>query len=245
MKAVCSTLLGIFLSCVAWSQSGDSAKLVPIKTDPPIYPIAAQKEGIQGQVWVKLFVNQSGSVEKVEVISGNPALTKAAVDAARKWKFQPFMKDGKAIKVTAQMPVDFAFRDKIMEKGVSADMTATVDSKAAERIPPGATTAAGGEPQQRIRVSRGIAQALLVHQVAPVYPPEARQHHTEGMVILQALIGKDGRVRELKPLSGPKELVPAAIGAVEQWRYQPYLLLGHPVEVETQITVNFSLAPGF
>ena len=227
------------------AQSADSTKLIPIKTGAPEYPIEAQKQGIQGQVWVKLLVDEHGNVEKVDVVRGDPVLAKAAVDAARKWKFQPFIKNGKAIKVTGQMPVDFAFRDKIMEKGVSADNTATVDLNAAKQIPPDAATKIGGEPAERIRVSRGVAQGLLIHQVAPVYPPTAREHHVEGIVVLQVLIGTDGRVRNLKPLSGPKELIPAAIGAVQQWRYQPYLLNGQPMEVDTQITVNFTLTPGF
>jgi TonB family protein len=240
---VCATTLALLFTFSLWAQSADSAKLVPIKTEPPIYPLVAQKQGIQGQVWVKISVNERGSVDKVDVISGDPALTKAAADAAKKWRFQPFIKNGKAIKVTAQMPVDFAFRNKIMEKGVSADMTATVDTHAAREIPPDVPTQVGGAPAQRIRVSRGIEQALLVHQVAPVYPPEAREQHLEGTVIFQALIGRDGRVRDLKPLSGPKQLIPAAIGAVQQWRYRPYLLMGQPMEVETQITVSFTLPP--
>lgn len=239
MKSVTKTIGALLLSSALLSaQSNDSTKLIPIKIDPPIYPIDAQKQGIQGQVWVKITVDEQGSVDKAEVIRGDPALTKAAVDAAKKWKFQPFIKNGSPAKVTAEMPVDFAFRDKIMEKGASADMTASVDARAASRNIP-----ASSNPEKRVRVSRGVAQALLLHQVAPVYPPEAR-HHVEGMVILQAVIGKDGRVRDLKALSGPKELIPAAIGAVQQWRYQPYLVNSQPVEVETQITVKFSLPPG-
>jgi protein TonB len=57
------------------------------------------------------------------------------------------------------------------------------------------------------------------------------------------VIGKDGRIHELTPISGPKELVGAAIGAVQQWRYKPYMLNNEPVEVETQVVVNFQLRP--
>jgi len=238
MKAVCGSSLVVFLaSALLWAQATDSTKLVPIKTDPPVYPLDAQKEGVQGQVWVKIFVDERGRVEKVDVISGNPILTKAAVDAAKKWKFQPFIKNGRPASVTTEMPVDFAFRDKIMEKGVSADRTATSDATTPDR------QRMSSDPAARIHVSRGAVAALLLHQVAPVYPPEARAHHVEGEVVLQAVIGKDGRVQELKPLSGPKELIPAALGAVEQWRYQPYLVASKPVVVETQITVNFTLPP--
>jgi protein TonB len=77
--------------------------------------------------------------------------------------------------------------------------------------------------------------------VQPVYPPEARQDRIQGTVILHAIISKEGRIADLRLISGPKELAPAAIGAVQQWRYRPYLLMGSPVEVDTEIQVNFRL----
>jgi TonB family protein len=82
---------------------------------------------------------------------------------------------------------------------------------------------------------------LLVHKVAPVYPESARQNRVQGTVVFGAVIDKNGRIAELKPVSGPKELIPAAMGAVQQWRYKPYFLEGQPVAVETQIVVNFQL----
>jgi TonB family protein len=245
MRSIPSALFVLLLACTVSAQSADSTKLVPIKTDPPVYPIEAQKLGIQGQVWLRLSVNERGGVDRVDILRGDQTLTKAAASAARKWKFHPFVKNGKAIRVTAEMPVDFTFRNKIMKKGISADLTATVDTKAAEHIPADAPSLVAGVPAQRVRVSREVEQSLLVYQVGPMYPPDAREQHVEGMVVLQILIGEDGRVHDIKPLSGHKQLVPAAIGAVEQWRYQPYLLNGRPVEVETEVTVNFTLAPGF
>ena len=59
--------------------------------------------------------------------------------------------------------------------------------------------------------------------------------------LLQATISKDGRISDLKVISGPKELAPAAVGAVQQWRYRPYFLMGEPVEVLTTVQVNFRL----
>ena len=95
---------------------------------------------------------------------------------------------------------------------------------------------------QRVRVSQGVSQGLLVHQVKPNYPPLARQARIQGQVVLQALIAKDGTIQNLHLVSGHPMLAPAAIEAVKQWRYKPYFLNGEPVEVETQITVNFTLA---
>jgi protein TonB len=95
---------------------------------------------------------------------------------------------------------------------------------------------------QRVRVSQGVSQGLLVHQVKPAYPPLARQARIQGSVVLQAVIAKDGTIQNLRLVSGHPMLAPAALEAVKQWRYKPYYLNGEPVEVETQITVNFTLA---
>lgn len=97
---------------------------------------------------------------------------------------------------------------------------------------------------QRVRVSQGVSEGLLVHQVKPQYPPLARAARIQGSVVLQAVIGKDGTIQNLKMISGHPMLAPAAIEAVKQWRYKPYFLNGEPVEVDTQITVNFTLAGG-
>jgi protein TonB len=97
---------------------------------------------------------------------------------------------------------------------------------------------------QRVRVSAGVSQGLLIHQVKPTYPSLARQARIQGAVVLQAVIGKDGSIQNLRAVSGHPMLTPAAIDAVKQWRYKPYYLNGEPVEVDTQITVNFTLAGG-
>jgi protein TonB len=99
-------------------------------------------------------------------------------------------------------------------------------------------------PPQKIRVSSGVAQGNLVHGVSPQYPPLARQAHIQGLVVLLAVIGKDGSVRDVRVKSGSPLLAQAAMDAVKQWRYKPYLLNGQPVEVDTQININFTLAGG-
>jgi len=97
---------------------------------------------------------------------------------------------------------------------------------------------------QRVRVSSGVVSGLLVRKVNPVYPPLARQARIQGVVILQAQISKDGNIENLQLISGHPMLAPAAIDAVRQWKYRPYLLNGEPVEVETQVQVNFTLSGG-
>ena len=86
-----------------------------------------------------------------------------------------------------------------------------------------------------------MSEGDLVHKFLPTYPPLARAARIQGQVVLQAVISKQGTIENLRVLSGHPMLVPAAIEAVRQWRYRPYILNNEPVEVETQITVNFSL----
>lgn len=82
----------------------------------------------------------------------------------------------------------------------------------------------------------------LIREVKPVYPPIARQARIQGMVVLEAQISKDGKIESLQLVSGHPILAAAAIDAVRQWRYSPYLLNGEPVAVDTQIRLNFTLA---
>ena len=97
---------------------------------------------------------------------------------------------------------------------------------------------------QRVRVSQGVSAGLLVRRVNPTYPPLARQARIQGQVVLRAVISKDGSISNLTLVSGHPMLAPAAIDAVKQWKYRPYLLNGEPVEVDTEVLVNFTLAGG-
>jgi protein TonB len=97
---------------------------------------------------------------------------------------------------------------------------------------------------QRVRVSQGVTQGMVLHKVQPTYPPLARTARVQGSVILAAVIGKDGAIQNLHVLSGHPLLQQAALEAVKQWRYRPYILNGEPVEVDTQVTVNFTLSGG-
>jgi periplasmic protein TonB len=95
---------------------------------------------------------------------------------------------------------------------------------------------------QRIRISQGVTNGLLLNKVEPPYPPIARAARIQGDVVLKAIIDKEGNIQDLQLVSGHPMLVPAAIDAVKQWHYRPYLLNGQPVEVETTITVIFTLS---
>lgn len=87
-----------------------------------------------------------------------------------------------------------------------------------------------------------MMEGHLIHRVDPTYPQIARTARVEGSVVIAAVIGTDGSVQKLQVLSGNPLLVPAARDAVAQWRYRPYILNGSPIEVDTQVTVNFILS---
>jgi len=90
-------------------------------------------------------------------------------------------------------------------------------------------------------ISRGVAEGMLLQKVTPRYPPIAQASHTQGTVVLQAVISKNGMIENLRVLSGSPMLTQAALDAVSQWRYRPYLLNGEPVAVETTINVVFRM----
>jgi protein TonB len=96
--------------------------------------------------------------------------------------------------------------------------------------------------QQRVRIGGNVQAAKMVRQSQPMYPQIAKTAHVQGTVILHAIIAKDGSVQELQYISGPALLMRSAMDAVRQWKYQPTLLNGEPVEVDTTISVVFTLS---
>jgi TonB family protein len=104
-------------------------------------------------------------------------------------------------------------------------------------VPPEATT----QPPV-VKISGGLMPGLLVKQVNPSYPEEAKRRHIQGQVVLAAIITKDGRIDDLEVISSPDmSLSQAALESVKQWRYKPYLLNGQPTDVETTFVVNFGI----
>ena len=133
-----------------------------------------------------------------------------------------------------------------IQDGSRQVLTASVDTL--ERIPassPDLVPAKDAEVVSntpRVEITSGIAQGRLIKQVRPYYPQEAKSNHDEGKVVLQAVIGTDGRVHDLNVVEGPSPLlIGSAMWAVSQWEYKPYLLNGNPVEVDTTVNVIFNL----
>jgi TonB family protein len=98
------------------------------------------------------------------------------------------------------------------------------------------------DDSKRVHVPPGVMKGLIVRRVQPLYPEPARQSRIEGVVTLAAVINKCGHVVDLKPVSGPEELVAAAMTAIKQWEYRPFVSGGQPTAVETELQVKFALS---
>jgi protein TonB len=123
----------------------------------------------------------------------------------------------------------------------SLGVTSTASQKAISGIASATPINVPKQTPQTMKVSQGVLQGMLVKKVQPLYPPQAQQRRIQGSVVMQATIGKDGSITNVKVLSGDSQLAQAATDAVRQWKYKPYVLNGEPVEIQSQVTVNFKL----
>ena len=184
----------------------------------PVYPLLARQARISGVVRLKVAIQADGQVNRIEVISGHPLLVPPSIEAVRKWVFQ-----SSAAPVTTIIEVPFAIGDTAGLPPLPAD-----------------TPRKTGE--MRIRIGGNVQAARLISRVDPVYPAQARTERIEGNVQLQIDIAQDGSVERVGAVvEGNPVLVPAAMEAVMQWKYQPTLLNGDPVKVSTTVTVPFEL----
>jgi TonB family protein len=219
----------------ATTPAPESSVLIVItKKVKPEYPAAVLPEKLQGRVIVRVVVGENGDVESTEVISGNPVLAEAALDAAKQWKFKPFVRNGQPVKAGLKLPFDFA---------PPADLPPLPLTPSNSPDKTDATGASADAPKQ-IRVSSAVQRGLILHREEPVYPELARMARIQGTVVLKAIISKEGTIKDLRVVSGHPLLIQSALNAVRQWRYRPYMLLGEPVEVDTMILVQFTLSGG-
>jgi TonB family protein len=128
----------------------------------------------------------------------------------------------------------------ILALGSTRAMTQSSSESTGNQTQDGAVVAPPGSKDTPIRVSSGVLAGLLQHKVDPVYPDDAREARISGAVVMLVTIDDHGKIVDLSALAGPEMLRDAAVNAVKQWTYKPYLLNGKPVFVKSQITVNFS-----
>jgi protein TonB len=135
--------------------------------------------------------------------------------------------------------------EKPKSAGAEVSAPSMIGMAAPESAPPPdlvPTTTSELKPKlQTMNVSQGVSQGLLYKKVAPLYPATALRLRVEGTVELMATISKSGDISQVKVVSGDSQLSKAAVDAVKQWKYKPYLLNGEPVEIQTQVTIKFKL----
>jgi TonB family protein len=141
------------------------------------------------------------------------------------------------------LPARKSATQEVLQPPAPADLAVTgnADAKALGGIMSATPVNMPTAVPQVVKVSQGVSEGLLVKRVQPVYPAQARQMRVQGPVQLQATISKDGAITNVKVMSGSPQLSRAAVDAVKQWKYKPYYLNNEPVEIQTQIIVNFKL----
>jgi TonB family protein len=204
----------------------DSAHVIIKESFPVVYSKSAEDKKLHGKVVLSVLFNEAGTTESSEVSSGDPRLAECVTAAIGKWRIEPFIRDGKPVKVKVPLTFEFIHDDPPIS-------FATGDAVGPE-ADPGANAIILGDP---------LEQKLLQKKAPPEYPEPARKAGIAGSVVFFASVGKDGAIRELHFVSGPPLLAKAAEDAVRQWRYQPYLYGGHPVAFDIRIQVNFTLTP--
>ncbi|MBB5061382.1 outer membrane biosynthesis protein TonB [Granulicella aggregans] len=177
----------------------------------PNYGTIIRRTGVNGAVFFRALVGCNGNVESVTIVSGPEALRQTTVDAVKQWTYRPYLIDGKKVSVDLSMGISESFGAEVLFETVS----------------PG-----------RVRVSSGVMAGQLLSRIEPIIPTLPLDAKVSGATVLRAVIGRDGRVLELTPISGPELLRGPVMGAVRQWRYRPFLIDGTPVEVETTVTLN-------
>jgi TonB family protein len=225
----------LIFAVLAASQDAPQAPIqVPPNSSPtllvrrvaPIYPPLARQARIQGTVVLGIVINKDGEVRDVQLVSGHPLLSPAAIEAVKQWRYRPYVSDDKAVDVETVVRVSFRMPDG-SETG--SPRTSQQGTAPREGVP------------QLVRVSERIMQGLLEHKVDPEYPADAKEKHIEGAVLLNVNIDDEGNVGRVELVSGHPILAPAAMDAVLEWKYRPFVLNGVAAPVETTVAVKFAL----
>jgi TonB family protein len=201
----------------------------------PVYPPLAKQANIQGTVVLTALIGKDGHMQDLKVVRGHPLLVQAALDAIRQWVYQPTMIDGEPVEVRTEISLNFLLPPS--GNGEARVPPEGYPSVTIHNEPPSSQASINLHPPS------GGETPQLEYRKEPEYPQAARQFGAHGTVVFDVVIGKDGAVEEAKVVSGHPLLVQAAKDAVMQWRYKPTFVNGEPVEVHTQVSLNFVASP--
>jgi TonB family protein len=203
----------------------------------PVYPPLAKQAQIQGTVRLQAVVAPDGSIKDLQVISGHPLLIPPSEEAVRQWRYEPTLLNGNPVEVVTQIDINYTLSET--KEGIPVILGGQQPAAPPlDFLIPNPTFQTQPAPGvQRLRVSGNVQQQKLEHTAPAVWPPPAQQAQVKGVARFNALIGTDGMVKEIQIVSGHPLLIPAAREALEQYRYQPTLLNGQPVEVVAQVNI--------
>jgi TonB family protein len=195
-------------------QISPSQKPKKIKQVAPVYPAEALKNRIQSVVTLNVETDIYGHVRQAEVISGHPLFNDAALTAVRQWVYEPYLVNGVAKAVAFTVTVTFTLYIEAETKN---------DNNALTRL-------------------QGSQRPHKIKEVRPVYPVEALKKKIAGAVVVEAAIDEKGMVTNARMVKSPDPLLTeAAIAAVKQWVYEPYVVNGKAKPMVFTVTVTFSL----
>jgi TonB family protein len=207
-----------------------------IKRTDPIYPLEARQRVVQGAVVMKATIAADGSVKNFKITNGDPILRNAARDAVTQWRYEPERIEGVASAVDTTITLNFSMGDTL--KQTLFDLTQT--QTGADGVEIAAPAPLPAPPAGVTRISGRVMAGQLEKKIDPVYPADAIAADARGDVVLLATITKTGEVSDVQAVSGPYRFRDAAVNAVKQWRYSPYMVEGEAVDVQTTIKLSFA-----
>jgi TonB family protein len=188
-------------------------------------------DDMDGVVTMNVVVGENGKVALQQFITGDATLAKELEPKIADWSWVPLQIDGKHASFTFYLSLSFNHSKGNCEVSPTfyfVDPRRWIDSP---RLAPGKITQLPGN----------AAVGLLIKKMQPVYPAAAKANHIGGKVALSGVIGKEGKIIQLRVVEGDPTLVPNSIEAIRQWEYRPFMVDGRPIDIETTIQINYTM----
>ncbi len=234
--AIC--FVGAMLGCSGLFAQQDATQSAPVRVSSgvmaglalkrvePVFPREAINARVNGAVVCRVVVGKDGKVREATVISGPEMLRKNYLEAIRQWEYRPYLLNGQPVEVITQVTLT-------IQMGAPSANGEVLPSTIGTAQPPSATP----PPPGRVRVSSGLMYGRKISGADVNLPPDAAME--SGSVVLRIIVSKTGEVQEITRLIGPPQRTKAVTAAVATWKYKPYLINGEPIEVETQVIINW------
>lgn len=209
--------------------------------EEPEYPTKALDAQLQGDVVLDVLIGKNGKVKEVHLVSGDPILSRSAVDAVRHWRYAPFISQGAGVETRTTVTVHFVLTTGPYDcPGQQANQ---YNFRTDLSTPSSSSTTAQTSPQQAVfKVGGSVKPPQAVHTPDPQYTPSARKAARQGTAVLSAIVTPEGRIAVVKMerVLG-YGLDQKAIDAVCQWKFKPALKDDRPVAVQINVEVTFRL----